>query len=72
YKNLFFSNTNTAANAKEMLMRELLRSSGEEENHDLHEPPARKPRRDQASSSLDSIFDEIADEQAPVSLNRAQ
>ncbi|RXN33589.1 myelin-associated glyco -like protein [Labeo rohita] len=55
-----------------MLMRELLRSSGEEENHDLHEPPARKPRRDQASSSLDSIFDEIADEQAPVSLNRAQ
>ncbi|XP_059395424.1 zinc finger BED domain-containing protein 4-like [Carassius carassius] len=51
----------------EMLMRELLRSSREEENHDLHEPPARKPRRDQASSSLDSIFDEIADEQAPVS-----
>ncbi|XP_026087221.1 zinc finger BED domain-containing protein 4-like [Carassius auratus] len=72
YKNLFFSNTNTAANAKEMLMRELLRSSREEENHDLHEPPARKPRRDQESSSLDSIFDEIADEQAPVSLNRAQ
>ncbi|XP_026087257.1 zinc finger BED domain-containing protein 4-like [Carassius auratus] len=72
YKNLFFSNTNTAANAKEMLMRELLRSSREEENHDLHEPPARKSRRDQASSRLDSIFDEIADEQAPVSLNRAQ
>ncbi|XP_073722443.1 zinc finger BED domain-containing protein 4-like [Misgurnus anguillicaudatus] len=72
YKNRFFSNTDTAANAKEMLMRELLSSSGEEEDHDLHEPPARKPRRDQASSSLDSIFDEIADEQALVLLNRAQ
>ncbi|XP_067312623.1 zinc finger BED domain-containing protein 4-like [Pseudorasbora parva] len=42
---------------QEVLMRELLRSSREEENHDLHEPPARKPRSDQASSSLDSIFD---------------
>ncbi|KAK0142029.1 Zinc finger BED domain-containing protein 4 [Merluccius polli] len=72
YKNRFFSNTNTTGNAKEMLMLELLGSSVEEEDHDLQEPPARKPCRDQASSSLDSIFDEIADEGASVLLNRAQ
>lgn len=63
YKNLFFSSTTTAANAKEMLKLELLRLSGEagkQDNDDLNEPPSRKPRSDQPISSLDSIFDEIA------------
>ncbi|XP_059201115.1 zinc finger BED domain-containing protein 4-like [Centropristis striata] len=63
YKNLFFSNTTIAANAKEMLKLELLRLPGEadkQEDDDLNEPPSRKPRSDQPTSSLDSIFDEIA------------
>ncbi|KAL7380206.1 hypothetical protein ABVT39_013597, partial [Epinephelus coioides] len=62
YKNRFFSSTTTAENAKEMLTLELQRFPGEadqQEDHDVNEPPARK-RCDQASSSLDSIFDEIA------------
>lgn len=56
-----------------MLTLELQRFPGEadqQEDHDLNEPPARK-RCDQASSSLDSIFDEIAGEQASTSLARA-
>lgn len=74
YKCVFFSNTNTAANAKEMLMIELQRLTAEEDKQDDHnqyEPPTRKPRREQASSSLDSIFDEIANEQASVALTPA-
>lgn len=72
YKYLFLSSPTTAANAKEMLKLELLRLPGEEdqqEDHDLDEPPSRKPR--QATSSLDSIFDEIADEQPSASVGRA-
>ena len=57
-----------------MLKLELLRLPGEadkQEDHDLDEAPSRKPCSDQATSSLDSIFDEIADEQASASLGRA-
>ena len=45
-----------------MLKLELLRLPGEadkQEDDDLNEPPSRKPRSDQPTSSLDSIFDEI-------------
>lgn len=54
-----------AVNAKEMMMIELQRLTAEEdkhEDHNQHEPPTRKPRREQASSSLDEIFAEIANE----------
>lgn len=71
---MFFSNTNTAANAKEMLMAELQRLTAEEdqqEDHNQNEPPTRKPRREEACSSLDSIFDEIANEQASGALTQA-
>lgn len=74
YKSVFFSNTTTAANAKEMLFSELQRLTAEEdqqEDHSQIEPPTRKPRRDQASSSLDSIFAEIANEQASAALTPA-
>ncbi|XP_073331910.1 zinc finger BED domain-containing protein 4-like [Pagrus major] len=74
YKNRFFSNATTAAHAKEVLKLELLRLPGEldkQEDHDLNEPPSRKPRTDQTTSSLDSIFDEIADEQASASVGTA-
>ena len=74
YKSVFFSNTNTAANAKEMLLIELQRLTAEEdqqEDHSQYEPPTRKPCRDQASSSLDSIFAEIANEQASAALTPA-
>lgn len=57
-----------------MLKLELLRLPGEadkQEDHDLDEPPSRKPRSDQATSSLDSIFDKIADEKASASVGRA-
>ena len=57
-----------------MLKLELLRLPGEldeQEDHDLNEPPSRKPRMDQTTSSLDSIFDEIADEQASASVGTA-
>ncbi|XP_049894754.1 zinc finger BED domain-containing protein 4-like [Epinephelus moara] len=69
YKNHFFSSNTAAANAKEMLTLELLRLPGEvdkQEDLDPTEPPARKPCSDQASSSLDSIFDEIADVKASL------
>lgn len=50
-------------------MLELQRLSGGETNNqnDLGEPPARKLRKTQGSSWLDSVFDEIADEQASTS-----
>lgn len=70
---LFFpSNTNAATEAKEMVMLELLKLPGEkaDKQGNQDEPPARKPCRAQASSRLDSVFDEIADEQAST-LNRA-
>ncbi len=57
-----------------MLRLELLRLPGEvdeQDDHDLNEPPSRKPRSDQATNCLDSIFDEIADEQASASVGRA-
>lgn len=74
YKSDFFSNINTAANAKEMLMLQLQRLTAEEdkqEDHNQHEPPTRKPRWDQASSSLNCIFVEIANEQASAALTSA-
>lgn len=49
----FISNTNTAANAKEMLMIELHRLTAEEDKHeDLNqdEPPTRKPRRERPAA----------------------
>lgn len=73
YKDRFFSNINTATEAKEMVMLELQKVSGGEADmkEDLGEPPARKLRKAQASSSLDSVFDEIADEQASTPLSSA-
>ncbi|XP_025766901.1 zinc finger BED domain-containing protein 4-like isoform X2 [Oreochromis niloticus] len=72
YKHRFFSSTTTAANAKEMLNFELLRLPGDkQEDHDLNEPPSKKARSDQPTTSLDSMFDEIADEQASASVGRA-
>ncbi len=64
YKDRFFSNTDTATEAKEMLMLELRRmSTGEaDKQEDLGEPPVRKLHKVQASSSLDSLFDEIEGE----------
>lgn len=62
-KIIFFSNTNAATEAKKMVMLELLRLSAEEadKQEDQGESPARKLHKAQASSSLDSAFDEIAD-----------
>ena len=57
-----------------MLMIELQRLTAEvdkQEDHNQYEPPTRKPCRDQASSSLESIFDEIANEQASALLTPA-
>lgn len=70
YKDCFFSNANTAVEAKEMVRLELQKLSGGEA--DVEEPPARKQRKAQASSSsLDSVFAEIANEQASSSLRAA-
>ncbi|KAJ8378704.1 hypothetical protein AAFF_G00236820 [Aldrovandia affinis] len=59
YKDRFFSNTNTAREAKVMVIQELQKMSGgdadQQEEHE--ELPIRRPRRDQPSSSLDSVFD---------------
>ncbi|CAL8394928.1 unnamed protein product [Boreogadus saida] len=69
YKSVYFSNTNTAANAKEEMLMRLIAEQDNQEDDTRCEPPTRKPRReDQASSSLDCIFDEIANEQASVAL----
>ncbi|KAJ8358391.1 hypothetical protein AAFF_G00010380 [Aldrovandia affinis] len=69
YKDPFFSNTNTAREAKVMVIQELQKMSGgdadQQEEHE--EPPIRRPRRDQPCSSLDSVFDEIAGEHASLS-----
>lgn len=47
-------------------------SGGEADKpEDLEEPPARKLRRAQASSSLQSVFDKIVDGQASTSLSSA-
>lgn len=56
-----------------MVMQELQKvSGGEADKHeDLGEPPARKLYKAQASSTLDSVFDEIADAQASTSLSSA-
>jgi len=57
-----------------MVMLELQKVSGGEadKQEDLGEPPARKLRKAQAgSSSLDSVFDEIADERASTSQSSA-
>lgn len=43
----------------------------EDKLEDLGEPPARRLHKAQTSSSLDSVFDEIADEQASTSPSRA-
>ncbi|XP_035803997.1 zinc finger BED domain-containing protein 4-like [Amphiprion ocellaris] len=69
YKDRFFSNSDTATEAKEMLMLELQRmSTGEaDKQEDLGEPPVRKLPKVQASSSLDSLFDEIAGERESTS-----
>ncbi|XP_070847165.1 zinc finger BED domain-containing protein 4-like [Chaetodon trifascialis] len=70
YKDCFFSNTNTAVEAKEMVRLELQKLSGGEA--DVGEPPARKQRKAQASrSSLDSVFAEIVNEQVAASLRTA-
>ncbi|XP_035769102.1 zinc finger BED domain-containing protein 4-like [Neolamprologus brichardi] len=72
YTNRFFSSTITAANAKEMLKLELLRLPGDkQEDHDLNDPPSRKARSDQPTTSLDSMFEEITDEQASASVGKA-
>ncbi|CAI5695987.1 unnamed protein product [Oreochromis niloticus] len=42
-----------------------------QEDRDLNEPPSRKAQSDQPTTSLDSMFDEIADEQALASVGRA-
>uniref|UniRef100_A0A3Q4HCF9 HAT C-terminal dimerisation domain-containing protein n=1 Tax=Neolamprologus brichardi TaxID=32507 RepID=A0A3Q4HCF9_NEOBR len=42
-----------------------------EEDHDLNELPSRKARSDQPTTSLDSMFDEIADEQQSALVGRA-
>ena len=46
-------------------------SGGEARWRILGEPPARELYKAQPSSSLDSVFDEIADEQASTSLSSA-
>lgn len=64
------SSTNTAREAKETVMQKV--SQGEVDKlEDYGEPPARKPLRVQASSSLESVFDERADEQHLASLSTA-
>ena len=69
YKDHFFSNTDTATEAKEMLMLELRRmSTGEaDKQEDPGEPPVIKIRKMQTSSSLNSLFDEIAGERESTS-----
>ncbi|KAJ8333624.1 hypothetical protein SKAU_G00416320 [Synaphobranchus kaupii] len=65
-KDRFFSNTNTARETKVIVIQELQKmSDGDADQH--KEPPIRRPRRDQPSSSLESVFDEIADEHASLS-----
>lgn len=52
-------------------LQRLTAEDDKQEDHNQHEPPTRKPRREQASSSLDSIFDEIVNEQASAALTPA-
>ncbi|KAL7380360.1 hypothetical protein ABVT39_016551 [Epinephelus coioides] len=56
-----------------MVMLELQKMSGGEadKQEDLGEPPAIKLCKAQAGSSLDSVFDEIADGQESTSLSSA-
>ncbi|XP_041825202.1 zinc finger BED domain-containing protein 4-like [Melanotaenia boesemani] len=68
YKDRFFSDISGAAGAKEMLKLELQRMSKREAEEEHGEPPPRKPRKAQPSSSLDSVFEEIADEQESTSV----
>ena len=52
------------------MSNELQKMSGgdaEQRDEDMEEPPVRRPRRDQPCSSLDSMFDEIADERESLS-----
>ncbi|KAJ8410547.1 hypothetical protein AAFF_G00194510 [Aldrovandia affinis] len=51
------SNTNTAREAKVMVIQELQKMSGGDADKQVEheEPPIRRPRRDQPSSSLDSV-----------------
>ncbi|KAJ8408600.1 hypothetical protein AAFF_G00252350 [Aldrovandia affinis] len=67
YTDRFFSNTNTAREAKVMVIQELQKMSGWGQQEEHEEPPIRRLRRDQPSSSLDSVFDEIADEHVSLS-----
>ncbi|KAJ8355365.1 hypothetical protein AAFF_G00061750 [Aldrovandia affinis] len=67
YTDRFFSNTNTAREAKVMVIQELQKLSGGGQQEEHEEPPIRRLRRDQPSSSLDSVFDEIADEHVSLS-----
>ncbi|XP_051809821.1 zinc finger BED domain-containing protein 4-like [Acanthochromis polyacanthus] len=56
YKDRFFSNTDTATEAKEMLMLWRMSTGEADKQEDLGDPPVRKLRKVQASSSLDSLM----------------
>ncbi|XP_038160178.1 zinc finger BED domain-containing protein 4-like [Cyprinodon tularosa] len=71
YKDRFFSNVNIAMDAKEMLKVELQSVNTGEPKENLEEPPARRLRMTQASSSLDRVFEEITEEQQSSSTSHA-
>ncbi|XP_051801781.1 zinc finger BED domain-containing protein 4-like isoform X1 [Acanthochromis polyacanthus] len=56
YKDRFFSNSDTATEAKEMLMLRRMSTGEADKQEDLGDPPVRKLRKVQASSSLDSLM----------------
>ncbi|XP_058625330.1 zinc finger BED domain-containing protein 4-like [Onychostoma macrolepis] len=73
YKDRFFSNSDTARQANEMLILELQKISvGETATPETHAAPAdKRSHSDRPGSSLDSVFEEIADECASASERRA-
>ncbi|XP_018427920.1 PREDICTED: mothers against decapentaplegic homolog 3-like [Nanorana parkeri] len=61
YKEQLFSNTENVRHMKEMLMLKLQKNSEETPTSKMHrEPSAKRPRSDQPSTSLDSVFAQIA------------
>ncbi|XP_073470760.1 zinc finger BED domain-containing protein 4-like [Aquarana catesbeiana] len=72
YKDRFFCNSDTSREAKEMLVLELQNIFEETIESEQHEEPASKrPHRDQPSTSLDSVFAEIAGEGSSTSESSA-
>lgn len=67
YKDRFFSNTDSARLAKDLLIHELEKLAEPIGETDQVEPPVKRPRTsEKPSSNLDCLFQEIAEEHASV------